>query len=89
VEFIRNQSLNLVKNSIPAMIPASKLNGPALAPPPGVIPNFDNPPNQDILIRVLFSIFLGLVTLAVVGRIYIRVFYLKQGFLGDGKLYTD
>ncbi|KAG9231664.1 hypothetical protein BJ875DRAFT_516487 [Amylocarpus encephaloides] len=69
--------------NLPPAIQAQIAAGPALAPPPGVVPNFDNPPNLNAVVHVLYAIWFPMVTLAVLGRIYIRFFSMKQGFVGD------
>ena len=48
------------------------LNGPALTPPAGVQPNFDNPANLDTIIIMIETIVLTLTSLAVLIRIYTR-----------------
>ncbi|KAE8414778.1 hypothetical protein BDV36DRAFT_236484 [Aspergillus pseudocaelatus] len=52
-------------------------NWPAATPPPGVVPNFDNPPSQRTAIIVLQTIFLTLTVLAVSTRIYVRTCIIK------------
>ncbi|KAI0861224.1 hypothetical protein F4860DRAFT_476338 [Xylaria cubensis] len=59
------------------------LNGPALAPPPGITANFTDPPNLNTYAHASLSLFLILSTVAVAGRIYARWFYLKCAHLGD------
>ncbi|KAI0548084.1 hypothetical protein F4679DRAFT_332166 [Xylaria curta] len=50
-----------------------QLNGPALAPPDGVVPNFTNPPNQNALGIAVISICLVLATAGGLLRAYSRV----------------
>ncbi|KAI1754179.1 cytochrome P450 [Xylaria castorea] len=50
-----------------------QLNGPALAPPDGVVPNFTNPPNEDALGIAVISICLVLATTAGLLRAYSRI----------------
>ncbi|RAH66072.1 NAD(P)-binding protein [Aspergillus aculeatinus CBS 121060] len=52
-------------------------NTPAAAPPPGVVPNFVNPPSQRTTIIVLQSIFLFLALLAVSARVWVRTSIIK------------
>ncbi|KAF4627989.1 hypothetical protein G7Y89_g10161 [Cudoniella acicularis] len=73
----------LMPFSLPPAKQAAILNGPALAPPPGVVPNLEHPPNNDLAIHIPFAVFLALVTIAVFGRMYIRFIHLKQPFIGD------
>ena len=54
------------------------LNGPALAPPPGVIPNFIDPPNLDRTGTVVQLITLIVSTLAIIMRIYTKARILHQ-----------
>lgn len=61
------------------------LNGPALAPPDGVIPNFDNPPNQTYIGAAVVPICLAATTIAVLLRVYARIFCVKKVGLPDGK----
>ncbi|KAI0024879.1 hypothetical protein F4780DRAFT_794026 [Xylariomycetidae sp. FL0641] len=59
------------------------MDKPALEPPPGVIPNFDNPPNGNIQAHVGVAICLFLVTCAVLVRGYSKVFCAKRVELED------
>ncbi|KAI0011899.1 hypothetical protein F4779DRAFT_570835 [Xylariaceae sp. FL0662B] len=51
---------------------------PALHPPPGVSPNFSNPPNGNVGANVGIAICLFLMAFAVPIRIYSKVFCMKQ-----------
>ena len=53
------------------------LEGPALSPPAGVIPNFHDPPNLDAFVGLAISLCIGFGTLAVVLRMYTKVFILR------------
>ncbi|KAI1464126.1 uncharacterized protein F4812DRAFT_443469 [Daldinia caldariorum] len=48
------------------------LNGPALTPPPGVFPNFVDPPNKTAMAFAAVTICLVVSTLAVIIRLYSR-----------------
>ena len=72
--------------NLPPAIQAQIAAGPALQPPPHVQPNFDNPPNLNAVVHVLYAVWFPMVTIAVLGRLYIRFFSIKQGFIGDCKL---
>ena len=50
----------------------ARLNGPAGTPPFGVRPNFDNPPNRDVVLHTTTAVFLTFTSLAVLIRIYTR-----------------
>ena len=63
----------------------SLLEGPALKPPPGVIPNFVDPPNQTSLGYGILFMCAGLSTLAVVIRLYSKAFCTKKLDIEDGK----
>ena len=56
----------------------SLLNGPAGMPPPGVVPNFDNPPNLAVYLYVTVGLTLGFATFAVIIRIYTKCFLLRS-----------
>ncbi|KAI1116257.1 hypothetical protein F5Y14DRAFT_407368 [Nemania sp. NC0429] len=60
------------------------LNGPALEPPEGKIPQLGNPPNDNVLAFVIVSIAFSLSTIAILCRIYVRFFILRHfTFAGD------
>jgi len=42
--------------NLPPAIQAQIAAGPALQPPPHVQPNFDNPPNLNAVVHVLYAI---------------------------------
>lgn len=53
-------------------------NGPALAPPPGVVPNFDNPPNNNPLAIGVLSACAAVATICLFLRAYARVLLLRK-----------
>ncbi|KAJ3554721.1 hypothetical protein NPX13_g10540 [Xylaria arbuscula] len=54
------------------------LNGPALPPPPGVVPNFDNPPNRN-QVAIAVNVACSMVTIVVVFlRAYAKIFCMKK-----------
>ncbi|KAI0868255.1 hypothetical protein GGS24DRAFT_506965 [Hypoxylon argillaceum] len=59
------------------------LNGPALAPPAGVVPNLDSPPNGNVACIVIVTFLLFLATSAFTLGIYIKLFHIKQLHLED------
>ncbi|KAI8626579.1 hypothetical protein F5Y19DRAFT_220767 [Xylariaceae sp. FL1651] len=59
------------------------LAGPALAPPLGVIANFDNPPNENAIAEATFVICLVLATFSFLVRMYARVTGLRSIKLED------
>lgn len=59
------------------------LNMPALAPPPGVVPNFIDPPtNRPVMLGVCISMFV-IMTLAVAIRTYTKLALMKRLALED------
>ncbi|KAI0386881.1 hypothetical protein F5Y04DRAFT_288684 [Hypomontagnella monticulosa] len=62
---------------------AAALEAPALKPPDNVIPNFENPPNQNIYGYVALILCTALTSIFVLLRAYARVFYLKKVHLAD------
>jgi len=60
------------------------LGSPSLPPPPGIEPNFENPPNRNLVAQILIPILLTLVTLALLLRTYAKFFVLKMIHVEDG-----
>ncbi|KAI0404725.1 hypothetical protein F4802DRAFT_566069 [Xylaria palmicola] len=59
------------------------LEGPALAPPPGVIPNFTNPSNLETLTYAVLGICLFLATVFILLRAYGRWYLVGTMSVGD------
>ncbi|KAI0147456.1 hypothetical protein GGR57DRAFT_251514 [Xylariaceae sp. FL1272] len=59
------------------------LDEPALAPPDGVIPNFENPPNENALALFGLITCLTVSTVAFVIRIYVKFWKLRKTHIGD------
>ncbi|KAI1116622.1 hypothetical protein F5Y14DRAFT_439754 [Nemania sp. NC0429] len=59
------------------------VNTPALQPPPGVVPNFDDPPNRNIEAHIGISICVFIVFTGVSLRAYSRIFCMRQVHLED------
>ncbi|KAF6227624.1 hypothetical protein HO173_012153 [Letharia columbiana] len=53
------------------------LEGPAMSPPAGVIPNFHNPPNLNVFVTLTITLCVAFGTLAVLLRMYTKVFILR------------
>ncbi|CAF9943345.1 MAG: hypothetical protein ALECFALPRED_011123 [Alectoria fallacina] len=53
------------------------LEGPAMSPPAGRIPNFHDPPNLDAFVALTIALCVAFGTLAVVLRMYTKVFILR------------
>ncbi|RYP53278.1 hypothetical protein DL768_001718 [Monosporascus sp. mg162] len=74
---------NLDFSAIPPSRLQDVLDGPALPPPEGVVPNFDNPSNKSAMaLGALFTcLILATVFLAI--RMYARFFVVRSTHLGD------
>ncbi|KAI1123811.1 hypothetical protein F5Y10DRAFT_251096 [Nemania abortiva] len=59
------------------------LDGPGLIPPEGVIPNFDNPPNQNSLGLAVISVCLSISTLAFATAAYAKLYCMKKIHVED------
>lgn len=62
---------------------ASLLQLPALAPPPGVIPNFTNPENRGPTLVIVGAILLGLVVIAMANRAYTKLRIIRKASWDD------
>jgi hypothetical protein len=67
-----------------AMTPEELLSLPAMAPPEGVEPNFDNPPNRNSLAWFVTTLCLAVSTLCVVLRTYARIWRTKALHYEEG-----
>lgn len=61
------------------------INGPALAPPDGVTPNFQDPPNQSIIAEVITPILVAIVAILVLLRFCSKVVVQRSVHIEDGK----
>lgn len=61
------------------------LDGPALAPPKGVKPNFDNPPNQNGMAQAILAVCAAVATICLFLRGYARVYLLRKVQVEEGK----
>lgn len=67
-------------SSIPEQLQAkleALLNRSAGIPPAGILFNFDNPPNLDVVLHAIFAIFIAITSLMVLIRVYTRHFLLR------------
>ena len=64
----------------------NQLDGPALAPPPGVTPNFVNPPSFFTFSVVVVTLCLLFSTLAICMRMYTKLYIIRRVVLEDCKL---
>ncbi|KAI0429505.1 hypothetical protein F5Y09DRAFT_331781 [Xylaria sp. FL1042] len=59
-------------------------DGPAANAPPGVIPNYDNPPNDNGLAITVIIASISITTMGVLLRVYAKVFCTRQPFFVIG-----
>jgi hypothetical protein len=62
---------------------AKLMEGPAAKPPPGVVPNFDNPPNSNQKITILCILAATIGMLFVIMRLYTRIVLLRKIMFED------
>ncbi|KAI6089741.1 hypothetical protein F4821DRAFT_230826 [Hypoxylon rubiginosum] len=60
------------------------VNGPLLPPPPGVVSNLVDPPNQNTLAQASCVVCLTLATIVLLLRAYSRIFVVRVIFIEDG-----
>ncbi|KAI8950246.1 hypothetical protein F4801DRAFT_590474 [Xylaria longipes] len=70
-------------HSLPPAQQQAILNGPALAPPAGVVPNLGNPPNGNVLCLIITTFLLLVATSAFTLAGYVKLFYDKRIYLED------
>jgi hypothetical protein len=58
-------------------------NSLAATPPPGIIPNYDNPPNDNRLAIIVITVSIALTTVAGLVRFYSRVFCSRRVRIED------
>lgn len=63
---------------------AVDLSSGALAPPPGVTPNFENPPNRNGVAIGAYTLMVAVATFSIGVRIYGKGFLVRQFQLEDG-----
>ena len=61
------------------------LDAPAMVPPPGVVPNFVDPPNLRRLVIIMLTLFMAFSTLFILLRMYTKVFLLRKTAFEDCK----
>ncbi|KAI1746006.1 hypothetical protein F4680DRAFT_400001 [Xylaria scruposa] len=54
------------------------LEGPALAPPPGLTPEFDNPPSRNVFAYAIVAVTIPLSSIFFLFRLYSRLFCVKR-----------
>ncbi|KAI1738411.1 hypothetical protein F4680DRAFT_450163 [Xylaria scruposa] len=70
-------------HSLPPAQQQAILNGPAPAPPAGVVPTLDHPPNDNVLCLIIMTILLVIATLAFILAVYAKLFYIKKFYVED------
>lgn len=65
------------------------LDGPSLEPPPGVIPNFDNPPSNNPLAHGVLTLCLVLAVFAALIRGYAKLFCARKVRIEDCMFLTS
>ena len=63
------------------------LEGPAMNPPAGVVPNFDNPSNLDVYLTLCNTLGIAFATVTVILRMYTKVFILRALAWEDCRIY--
>lgn len=59
------------------------LSVPAMAPPPGMTPNFIDPPNLQHVVILILTVCTSLATLTVMLRIFTKIFIIHQTTFDD------
>ena len=62
------------------------LNGPAGTPPPGLLPNFQDPPNLNSALIFTVTICMAVATVVVVMRMYTKLFLIRSVAYEDCEL---
>lgn len=75
--------------NLPPAVQELIYNGPALAPPAGVTPNFKNPPNRNGEALAVVTLCLVCSTVVALGRAYSRIFISKKVELQDCMLMSE
>ena len=64
------------------------LEGPAMSPPAGILPKFHNPPNLNIFVTLTITLCVTFATVAVLLRMYTKVFILRALAWEDCRHYS-
>ncbi|KAI1364850.1 hypothetical protein F5Y08DRAFT_305567 [Xylaria arbuscula] len=70
-------------HQLPEWLQEIILNGPALAPPPGVTSNLEHPPNRNVLGIVVTTLCLAISTVVFVLAAYAKLFCIKKVHIED------
>ncbi|KAI0160162.1 hypothetical protein GGR57DRAFT_456574 [Xylariaceae sp. FL1272] len=72
---------------MPTISPAQSIeairNGPAATPPPGIVPSYDDPSNDNKLAIITIALSIAFTTVAVLIRIYSKVFCVRRARIED------
>jgi hypothetical protein len=79
-------NLGIHDHFLVAIMNQSKLDGPALEPPPGTYSMLDNPPNQNALVEAVAILCLTVTTIAFSIHAYSGVFVSKTFRVADCKI---
>ena len=59
------------------------LDGPAMVPPPGAVPNLIDPPSLRRVVITMLTLFMTLSTLFILMRMYTKIFLLRKTAFED------
>ena len=70
-------------NPSPEELLEARLNGPAMAPPPGLYSNFNDPSNLQVYAIITLTFCMTFSTVAVFVRMYTKIFLIRKVSLED------
>lgn len=70
-------------NPSPEELLEARLNGPAMAPPPGLYSNFIDPSNLDVYVIITLVFCMTFSTVAVLVRMYTKIFLIRKVLVED------
>lgn len=70
--------LSIMASSLSNMSPEELASYPALPPPLGILPNFDNAPNRNMTFLAVTSLLLGIMALFVLNRLYAKKVLIRK-----------
>ncbi len=59
------------------------LSLPAAAPPPGIIPNFENPEDRGPILVKVGGVLVGLMMVFVINRVYVKIWVVRKAWWDD------
>ena len=72
--------MNIPPEQLPALA-----SYPVITPPPGVIPNFPNPYSEANVLIAVGTVFVGLMVMFGIARLYVKVFMIRKATWDDCK----